>query len=744
MRRSILTLSFFVIALTVFCQSKNEATEFNLGFEKTTVKKKLPDNWFLWGSGYNIGMDTVVKYEGKTAVAISPDEKRDSGSFGCIAYKIPADFEAEEIEVSAYMKLEDVKDGSIGLMLRIDGAAGTLQFDNMQQKNIRGTSGWSRYTVKLPYPGGAKTIVIGALLSGTGKLWVDNFELLLDGNDISVAKRKIKIIYKAENDTAFDQGSGIDPGMVTVARTGDLKMLGMIWGFLKYYHPAIAKGDYNWDYELFRVMPKILRSANAKERDALLVGWIKSLGPIEVTGKTEKEEGKAIIVPDLEWFSNSDLARELTDLLVNVKNAQRNEENYYVGMAEYVGNPVFKNENAYPDMNYPDVGFRLLSLYRYWNNIQYFFPYKNLIEEDWKGVLQEFIPEFVQAATETDYKLAVLKLIARVHDTHANIWGQDEAITKFKGVNYAPVEMNFIGKQAVVVGYYDQELGEKSGLKVGDVITAINNVPVKKIIQDKLKFTPASNYPKQLGMIAAGLLRTNDTIVDVEFSRNGTSSLKRVDTYPSSKINPYIDRHGSDTCFKLLSPEIAYIYPGTIKSDYLPEIMGKVQPAKGLIIDLRCYPSDFIVFSLGKYLVADSTAFVKFTIGSITSPGSFTMTPVLYVGEKNTDYYKGKVVILVNETSVSQSEYTTMAFRTAPGATVVGSTTAGADGNVSFFKLPGGILTAISGIGVFYPDGKGTQRVGIVPDIEVKPTIQGILEGRDELIEKAIKIIHEE
>jgi len=31
--------------------------------------------------------------------------------------------------------------------------------------------------------------------------------------------------------------------------------------------------------------------------------------------------------------------------------------------------------------------------------------------------------------------------------------------------------------------------------------------------------------------------------------------------------------------------------------------------------------------------------------------------------------------------------------------------------------------------------------VGIVPDIVIKPTIKGIREGRDELLEKAIEII---
>ena len=82
-----------------------------------------------------------------------------------------------------------------------------------------------------------------------------------------------------------------------------------------------------------------------------------------------------------------------------------------------------------------------------------------------------------------------------------------------------------------------------------------------------------------------------------------------------------------------------------------------------------------------------------------------------------------------------------MAFRIAPNATVIGSTTAGADGNVSGFYLPGGLYTMFSGISILYPDGTATQRIGIVPDIEVKRTQKGIKENRDELVEKAIELI---
>jgi hypothetical protein len=50
---------------------------------------------------------------------------------------------------------------------------------------------------------------------------------------------------------------------------------------------------------------------------------------------------------------------------------------------------------------------------------------------------------------------------------------------------------------------------------------------------------------------------------------------------------------------------------------------------------------------------------------------------------------------------------------------------------------------AISGLGVFYPDHRPTQRVGIVPDVIAKPTIQGIAAGRDEVLEAAKRILED-
>ena len=79
-----------------------------------------------------------------------------------------------------------------------------------------------------------------------------------------------------------------------------------------------------------------------------------------------------------------------------------------------------------------------------------------------------------------------------------------------------------------------------------------------------------------------------------------------------------------------------------------------------------------------------------------------------------------------------------MAFRALPNSIVVGSQTAGADGNISRITLPGNLSTTISGIGVFYPNRQPTQKIGIVPDLYVEPSRDGIIDGRDEVLEAAL------
>ena len=165
--------------------------------------------------------------------------------------------------------------------------------------------------------------------------------------------------------------------------------------------------------------------------------------------------------------------------------------------------------------------------------------------------------------------------------------------------------------------------------------------------------------------------------------------------------------------------------------------------ANGLIIGIRGYPAEFMVWTLGPLLIDKETAFSRNTKASLSNPGAFYWNQPL-VMQPLEPHYPGRVAILVDENSISQSEFTTMAFRASPRVIVVGSTTAGADGNISPFSLPGGLHTQISGNGTFYPDKTPTQRVGIIPDLVVRPSVAGIRAGRDEVLDAAMRqILHE-
>jgi len=723
-----------------FSQPTDPHPIFNFDFE--LQKPGLPNGWLASGDeSYLSAPDSINVQHGRYAQTINSDK---GGGFKALSFILPANYPGKKITLSGYLKTENVSDGWAGLWMRIDPQ---VAFDNMQKKGITGTTDWTPYEITLDMdPTKTEQIVIGALLVGKGKMWADNLKVTIDGVPLEDIKPLEKKTYPADQDTTFDTGSTIQSIVLDQEVTNKLKTLGLTWGFLKYYHPAIARGEVNWDYELFRWLPKILAAKDPKSCDAIYVDWINQLGKFEIDNKkdTTRQESANIIKPDLDWIDQSHFSPALTELLTSVKNAKRTDDHYYIGLIPGVGNPQFKNEKGYGNMKFPDTGFRLLALFRYWNIIQYYFPYKDLIEEDWKNVLGEFIPIFINASDEKKYTLAALTLIARVHDTHANIWGGNQVLSNWRGKYLPAPEIKFIENKAVVTGYYDDAIGKANGLQVGDIVLKVNGIPVDTIIKEKLKTTPASNYPTQLRSIAENLLRTNDTIVDVDYMRNDKMLHQQLTAYPFDKLKIYGKYQKQDTCCKFIKPTIAYLYPGSFKNAYLPVFWNNIKTTSGLIIDLRCYPSDFIVFTLSQHLMPTNTPFVKFTRGSITEPGLFVMGQPLSVGEDNNDYYKGKVVILVNETTQSQAEYTTMALRIAPKATVIGSTTAGADGNVSQFYLPGGFSTMISGIGVYYPDGQGTQRVGIIADIPLSPTIEGIKNGQDELLEKAIEIIEKE
>ena len=94
-----------------------------------------------------------------------------------------ADYQGRRLRVSAFLKTEGVE-GQAGLWMSIDTPEETAALDNMQDRSIVGDTDWTRYEIVLDAPPDTALASFGAWLEGLGKVWVDDFQVEVVGQDV--------------------------------------------------------------------------------------------------------------------------------------------------------------------------------------------------------------------------------------------------------------------------------------------------------------------------------------------------------------------------------------------------------------------------------------------------------------------------------------------------------------------------------------------------------------------------------
>lgn len=537
-------------------------------------------------------------------------------------------------------------------------------------------------------------------------------------------------------DREFDKGSRV---AVTVDKPEDTeRMLKLckVWGLVKYYHPKSAAGDYNMDYELFRLIGPVMEAGDQAAVDRLLKQWIDGLGKFKKTTRPVSDE--VFLHASLDWISDREyLSEDLSSLLNGLTNTYLiMPDRSYIHFSEY-GVPTFK-EDAYPDMDYADQGYRMLALFRFWNLVEYYYPYKDIMEEDWDQVFRDFLPKFAEGSDERSYKEACAELTTRIHDSHS--FCEDSAQVLTAGARIAPFSYTHTGGMVVVTQADDDYPVPADGQMVmaGDIVRKVNGVDIDEVIEEKARFKSRSRNTVILhdlyDRIFAGDAESMELTVQrgEEILTLTVPCIVRQDTDPGAITS---------ISHRLLDGNIGYMNPNSFKRDELFEIMDEFAGTDGLILDLRAYPRDTITYSLAEYLLPHSQVFSILSKANPAVPGEFIKMDDFQAGKENPDYYKGRVAILMDERSLSMTEFTIMALRLAPQAKVIGTRSIGADGNVAFITLPGGVTTLFTSLGVYTPERGQTQRIGLEPDIYLEPSIQGITEQRDELVERAVEYI---
>ncbi|MWB95845.1 peptidase S41 [Flavobacterium sp. GA093] len=522
-----------------------------------------------------------------------------------------------------------------------------------------------------------------------------------------------------------------------ITETEKLAATCKVWGFLKYYHPNVTDGSKNWDEQLFQVLPKVEEAQTAEAYSLVIENWIASLGEVKVNASksTVKKEyfDKNF---DLSWFSKNDLfSKSLSKKLKFIEENRSQGNQYYVDYAFGGGSaPLqFKNEVKYADFKWSDKNMRLLTLFRYWNYIEYFFPYKYQMDENWGKVLITMLPSFYAPESDKVFALAMREISVKLNDTHAST--HMPQLFEYFGDKFIPADVEIIDEKAIIVSLKNDSLAKINDLKVGDVITKVEGKTIAALLKENRKYVEGSNEPSVLKNAYWTIFNGKSPSVEIEFVRDGKTALKSINRYKYQDLK--IQFPGSEK-WKILEGNIGYVNYDEVEEKDVPELIKALNNTSAIIFDNRMRPQD-VLYAISDWLNPEPKEFARFLDPDISYPGRYVWRDgVEKCGKTNPDYYKGKVIVLINEKSVSHAELNAMSLQTAPKVKVIGSQTGGADGANYRFSIIKGFSSSFTCYGVFYPNKKETQRIGIVPDIEVKPTILGIQQGKDEVLDRAI------
>ena len=192
-----------------------------------------------------------------------------------------------------------------------------------------------------------------------------------------------------------------------------------------------------------------------------------------------------------------------------------------------------------------------------------------------------------------------------------------------------------------------------------------------------------------------------------------------------------------------LSAGVWYVDLSRALMNDITPMLPKLAAAKGVVFDLRGYPTDAGAPIL-THLLDSSEKDRWMHVARLTGPfgqnagwqnEGWNQTP-------QPPHLRGRIVFLTDSRAISYAESVMGYVCDRKLATIVGATTAGTNGNVVSFDVPSGFVIGFTGMKVTRHDGRSAfHLVGVVPDIPVAPTIAGLRSGRDEVLERGLSVI---
>jgi carboxyl-terminal processing protease len=373
---------------------------------------------------------------------------------------------------------------------------------------------------------------------------------------------------------------------------------------------------------------------------------------------------------------------------------------------------------------------------RIYQQVTAFFP--DLSEKTFDQDYGNYVAQLLSASNDRrTFDLASMALVATLHDSHT--WFYDSWLDRNYG-QAVGVTVYRWGTQWVVVR------SRLASVKVGDVITAIDDTPTEAYFQQRRKYVSASSerdastslfdtpalFPERFTLTLDDGRRvaidrqhdekaTDQGPVDGRWLVPGTVGYVRLSAFQGIETTAaawryFNDFHNAKTVILDVRGNIGGGDPRALQQ----ALMGKPYPMW----------SEAAAMSGGALLRGYGVAHPGGEHVMVSDAG---MTP-------RGAAFTGRLILLIDRGCTCACEDFTMPFKVTGRATLVGETTAGTFSFTSSTQFENGMRLNISAVRHTFPDGSRFEGVGIKPDVDVNPAAQDMKSGRDAVLDRALKL----
>jgi C-terminal processing protease CtpA/Prc len=369
-----------------------------------------------------------------------------------------------------------------------------------------------------------------------------------------------------------------------------------------------------------------------------------------------------------------------------------------------------------------------------WNVLKHFYPYFDVLRTDWQAELPRALKSAAVDGNAEEYLGTLRRMVARLHDGHAGVFHPLLLLRDFT----LPLVWDWVEDRLVIT--HVAELGAE-GLRPGDIVLKVNGTQSRKALEQLEEeisgATPGWRRYRALIELRTGI-HDSKVLLQVE---SGSGRVRDVTLRRSLAFSAISEPRPAK--IHEVRSGIHYVDLDRITSQDWQRSLSVLERARGIIFDLRGYPVSAPV--VATHLIDRHSTSAHWKVPVVTLPDRLGRPEYLSLPRwdlmPTTPRLRARVAFIADARAISYAESILGIIEAYRLADIVGQATAGTNGNVNAFSLPGGYRISFTGMRVLKHDGSQHHGTGIRPTVPASRSIQGVRDGRDELLECAISVV---